>query len=177
MLGLDPSRRRLVELGGGLLGGAALIGVIALLVAAVLPFPWSATRLPCRRRSVSLAYLLSTNAVEELSLRGYGFERWIAAIGHWPAQILDGAPIRHVPTSCKAGHGKVALVDERSASVLFGLVFVRWRSVPAALGVHAAMNWCRDLLLLDSPDAEAGSAPRSREGVDPGEQFTSDGRP
>jgi hypothetical protein len=30
-------------------------------------------------------------------------------------------------------------------------VFVRWRSVPAAVGVHVAGNWMRDLTVLDPP--------------------------
>ncbi|HKH90656.1 MAG TPA: CPBP family intramembrane glutamic endopeptidase [Gemmatimonadaceae bacterium] len=89
VLGLDPRPRRLVELGGGPLGGAVLIGVMALLLAAVLPFPWK--RNAGFRAGVaawSLVYLLSSNAVEELVFRGYGFDRMMAAIGLWPAQIL-----------------------------------------------------------------------------------------
>jgi hypothetical protein len=44
---------------------------------------------------------------------------------------------------------------------LFGLVFVRWRSVPAAAGVHAAANWVRDLLLSDPPTVTTLLAPLS----------------
>ena len=36
-------------------------------------------------------------------------------------------------------------------SLVFGLVFVRWRSVPAAAGGHVAANWMRDLTLQDPP--------------------------
>jgi membrane protease YdiL (CAAX protease family) len=35
----------------------------------------------------------------------------------------------------------VAFVSTTAGSLLFGLVFIRWRSVPAAAGVHAAWNW------------------------------------
>jgi len=172
VLGLDPRPRRLVELGGGLLGGAMLIGVMALLVAAMLPFPWE--RNSGFRAGIaawSLAYLLSSNAVEELVFRGYGFERMIAAIGHWPAQILTALvfAVFHVV------HGwpwQVALASTTLGSVLFGLVFVRWRSVPAALGVHAAMNWVRDLLLLDPPTPKTLYAPYSLRAWMPEEQFT-----
>jgi membrane protease YdiL (CAAX protease family) len=41
----------------------------------------------------------------------------------------------------------VAFVSTTAGSLLFGLVFIRWRSVPAATGVHAAWNWTRDLVM------------------------------
>jgi len=172
VLGLDPRPRRLVELGGGLLGGAVVIAVMALLIAALLPFPWE--RNEGFRAGVaawSLVYLLSGNAVEELAFRGYGFERMIAAIGLWPAQILTALvfAVFHVV------HGwpwQVALVSTTLGSILFGLVFVRWQSVPAALGVHAAMNWVRDLLLLDPPTSKTLYAPHSLRAWMPEEQFT-----
>jgi membrane protease YdiL (CAAX protease family) len=171
VLGLDPRPRRLVELGGGLLGGALVVGVMALAVAAALPFEWA--RNPDFRAGVaawSLLYLLASNAVEELVFRGYGFERMIAAIGLWPAQILTALlfAVFHVV------HGwpwDVALVSTTLASILFGLVFVRWQSVPAALGVHVAMNWTRDLLLLDPPSAKTLYAPFSLRRWLPEEQF------
>ena len=172
VLGLDPRPRRLVELGGGLLGGALVIGVMALAIGVALPFDWA--RNPGFRGGVaawSLAYLLASNAVEELVFRGYGFERMIAAIGHWPAQIVTALvfAIFHVV------HGwpwDVALTSTTLGSVLFGLVFVRWRSVPAAVGVHVAMNWVRDLLLLDPPTAKTFYAPLSLRQWLPLEQFT-----
>jgi membrane protease YdiL (CAAX protease family) len=37
---------------------------------------------------------------------------------------------------------EVALISTTAGSLLFGLVFVRWQSVPAAIGVHAA--WTSD---------------------------------
>jgi membrane protease YdiL (CAAX protease family) len=171
-LGLDPKPRRLLELGGGLLGGALVIGVMAVAVAAALPFEWA--RNPQFRVGVagwSLAYLLTGNAVEELVFRGYGFERMIASVGHWPAQILTALlfALFHVL------HGwpwDIALVSTTLGSILFGLVFVRWQSVPAAVGIHAAMNWTRDLLLLDPPTAKTLYAPLSLRRWVPVEQFT-----
>jgi membrane protease YdiL (CAAX protease family) len=64
----------------------------------------------------------------------------------------------------------VALVGTTVGSLLFGLVFVRWRSLPAAIGVHAAVNWTRDLLLLDPPTAKTLFAPLSPRPWTSGEQ-------
>ena len=171
VLGLDPKPRRLLELGGGFLGGALVIGVMALAIGIALPFDWM--RNPGFRAGValsSLAFLLASNAVEELVFRGYGFERLIAAIGHWPAQIVTAIvfAVFHVV------HGwpwDVALSSTTIASILFGLVFVRWRSVPAAVGVHVAMNWVRDLLLLDPPLPKTFYAPLALRQWMPLEQF------
>ena len=172
VLGLDPKPRRLAELALGFLGGALVVGVMAVLLSFALPYPWQ--RNEGFRIGValwSLLYLLLTNGVEELAFRGYGFERLIAAIGHWPAQIA----IALISAAVHVMHGwtwETALVSTALGSILFGLVFVRWRSIPAALGVHVAMNWTRDLLLTDPPDAKTFFAPFSVRTWMPLERFT-----
>lgn len=154
VLGLDASWLRVRELGAGWIGGALLILVMALLVRVLLPFPW--VRNPAFDATVaasSLLWLLCGNAVEELVFRGYGFERLIAAIGHWPAQLATALlfAVFHVVNGWP---WPLALLGTTVGSLLFALVFIRWRSVPAAVGVHAAVNWTRDLLLLDPPTAK-----------------------
>ena len=172
VLGLDARPRRLAELALGFVAGALLIGVMALALSAVLPYPWRRNEgFSAGLAAWSLLYLLLTNGVEELAFRGYGFERLIAAIGHWPAQIAIAllSAVFHVL------HGwtwEIALVATTLGSILFGLVFVRWRSVPAALGVHVAMNWMRDLLLTDPPTGKTFFAPFSVRRWMPLEEFT-----
>lgn len=172
VLGLDPKPRRLAELGLGFLGGALLVGVIAAVMYFAIRYPWQ--RNPTFRpdqAAWSLLFLLTANGVEELVFRGYSFERMISAIGLWPAQILTALvfALFHVL------HGwswSTALVGTTLGSILFGLVFVRWRSVPAALGVHAAGNWTRDLLLADPPTVRTFIAPFSVRRWMPLEEFT-----
>ncbi|HKP15292.1 MAG TPA: CPBP family intramembrane glutamic endopeptidase [Gemmatimonadaceae bacterium] len=172
VLGLDPKPRRLAELALGFVGAALLVGVIAVVMYFVLPFPWQ--RNPNFRfdqAAWSLLFLLMSNGVEELVFRGYSFERMISAIGLWPAQIVTALifAVFHVL------HGwswNAALVGTTLGSILFGLVFVRWRSVPAAVGVHAAGNWMRDLLLSDPPTAKTFFSPVSVRAWTPLEQFT-----
>ena len=161
VLGLDPSWCRLGELLGGFAGGALLMGIIAVCLWAVLPFPWARNSgFSLTVAGFSLLWLLSSNAVEELIFRGYSFERLIAAIGHWPAQILTALlfALFHI---INGWDWKVALVGTTIGSLLFGLVFVRWQSVPAAVGVHASVNWVRDLLLLDPPTPKTVFGPVS----------------
>jgi membrane protease YdiL (CAAX protease family) len=172
VLGLDPSWRRLGELTAGLAGGAALILFIAVLARLVLPFPWAWNPNFSARMAVwSLLWLLSANAVEELVFRGYGFERLIVGLGHWPAQFVTALlfAMFHVVNGWP---WQVALLGTTVGSLLFGLVFVRWRSVPAAAGVHAAANWVRDLLLNDPPTEKTLLAPLSPRPWTPAEQLT-----
>lgn len=171
-LGLDPRPRRLGELGLGFVAGVLLVVVIAVVMYFALPYPWvrNGTFRP-DQAAWSLLFLLAANGVEELVFRGYAFERMISAIGHWPAQIVTALvfAVYHVL------HGwtwSAALVGTTLGSILFGLVFVRWRSVPAALGVHAAGNWTRDLLLADPPTVRTFFAPFSVRRWMPLEEFT-----
>ena len=170
-LGLDPSLRRVKELGAGLAGGALLAVVMALLIGVVLPFPWARNpRFDGLAAAYSLFWFLCSNATEELVFRGYAFDRLIAGIGHWKAQVVTALvfALFHVANGWS---WQVALTGTTIGSLLFGLVFVRWRSVPAAAGVHAAANWTRGLLLDDPPKATTLFAPLSPRPWTPTEQL------
>jgi membrane protease YdiL (CAAX protease family) len=172
VLGLDPAWRRAGELAAGFGGGALLIGVVALCVSVILPFPWLVNpRFDLGAAGFSLLWLLCGNAVEELIFRGYGFERLIAGIGIWKAQLVTALLFAgfHIVNGWP---WQVALIGTTAGSLLFGMVFIRWRSVPAAVGVHAAGNWVRDLLLVDPPTAKTLFAPLSPRPWTPGEQIS-----
>ena len=150
-VGLNLSWRRAGEFVCGLGGGALLVAVIASGMVPVLPFPWVRNpRFDATLAMFSFLSLLYGNFVEELIFRGYSFERLIAGIGHWKAQLVTAIlfAVFHIANGWP---WQVALVGTTVGSLLFGLVFVRWRSVPAATGVHVAANWMRDLTLLDPP--------------------------
>jgi membrane protease YdiL (CAAX protease family) len=171
VLGLDPRPRRLAELAVGFLGGALLIAVVAAVMYFMLPFPWQ--RNPSFRLGAavtSLLVLLVASSIEELIFRGYALERMMSAIGLWPAQILTAL----IFAGYHMLHGwswDTAIIGTTLGSILFGLVFARWRSVPAAVGVHAAGNWTRDLLLADPPSARTFFAPLASRAWTPLDQF------
>ena len=171
VLGLELTWRRGREFVAGFAGGAALVGVAALGAWAVLPFPWIANpRFAPAAAASSLLSLLCGNAVEELLFRGYGFERLVAGVGVWPSQLATALLFAafHV---ARGWPWPVALLGTTAGSLLFGAVFLRWRSVPAAVGVHVAVNWVRDLVLLDPPAATTLFAPLAPRPWTPGEQM------
>lgn len=158
-LGIGPPGSALGHLLLGVGLGALLIGVVALGTAVALPFPWARNpRFDPAAAAVGALWLLCGNAAEELIFRGYSFERLIVGIGHWRAQLLTALwfAVFHV---AQGWTWQTALVFTTTGSLLFGLVFVRWHSLPAAVGVHAAANWTRDLLLLDPPTNRTLLAP------------------
>lgn len=161
VLGLNASWRRFGQFLAGLIGGILLMMAVALCVKVSLPFPWARNPLfSPSAAALSLVAFLWSGAAEELMFRGYSFERLIALIGHWKAQLVTAFifALYHIVAGWP---WQVALIGTTVGSVLFGLVFVRWRSVPAAIGVHAAVNWINGLLLQDPPSAQTLFAPLS----------------
>ena len=161
VLGLNPAWRRLAELIAGIALGTLLILLVALCVRLFLPFKWSwNAAFRWDAAAFSLLYFLSGNAVEELLFRGYSFERLIAGLGLWKAQVAT-ALLFAVFHMVNGWPWQIALTGTTVGSLLFGMVFIRWRSVPAAIGVHAAANWTRDFLLTDPPGLQTLYAPLS----------------
>jgi membrane protease YdiL (CAAX protease family) len=170
-LGLDGSWHRVGELIAGVGGGALLIGLVSLGTWIFLPFPWATNpRFEPAAAGWSLLWLLLSNSSEELIFRGYSFERLITAIGIWKAQLVTALlfAVFHIVNGWP---WQVALVGTTAGSILFGFVFIRWKTVPAAIGVHVAGNWVRGLLLVDPPTSTTLFAPLAPRPWTAGEQM------
>jgi len=76
----------------------------------------------------------------------------------WPALIL----VALLFATYHLLHGytwQLAFTGSVIGSLMFGLVFARTRSVPAAAGFHAATNWARVLVLSDPPSTRSWFGP------------------
>jgi membrane protease YdiL (CAAX protease family) len=172
VLGLELSWRPPVYLLGGLLGGVLVGAVITVLLHAVLPFEWTFNpAFIWKLAAVSLLYLVIANGVEELVFRGYAFERLIASLGLWPAQLIV-ALLFAVYHLINGYAWQVAFTGTVIGSLMFGLVFARTGSVLAATGFHAATNWTRDLVLLDPPTMKTWFGPVAGRNWTPAERQT-----
>lgn len=154
-LGLDLSPRRMAQFGAGAAGGAVLALVVIGLTRLVMPFHWAPNAgFRPAMAAFSLAFLLVANACEELVFRGYSFDVLVRRLGAWPAQALVAVAFALFHVAC-GWPWLVALTATTAGSLLFGLVMLRWRSLPATIGLHVMWNWTRDLL-FQSP-ATAGT--------------------
>ena len=148
------SRLALKNLLLGFACGFVLFGIGAVGLRLALPFQW------VFNPSVSilgligaLTYHLTTNACEELAWRGYALDSLTRSVGLWPAQGIVALVAACFHVVC-GWRWDVALVSTTAGSLLFGLVFYRWGSLPAAIGVHSAWNWTGGLLF--DTKAQAG---------------------
>jgi membrane protease YdiL (CAAX protease family) len=143
---VSVSGRMATGLFAGFAAGVVLFGLGAVGLRATLPFKWVLSpTVSLAAIFVAAGYHLATGACEELAWRGFAFDSLIRAIGFWPSQLVVAIVAACFHVVC-GWTWSVALISTTAGSVLFGLVFYRWRSLPAAVGVHLAWNWTRDLL-------------------------------
>lgn len=91
----------------------------------------------------TLATLAIAAAAEELLFRGFVFQRLIAGLGAWPAQLIIAAffTLTHSDSLREQGHlAYLAGANIFTASILFGLAYLRTRSLALPLGLHFAAN-------------------------------------
>jgi membrane protease YdiL (CAAX protease family) len=87
---------------------------------------------------------------EELLFRGVLFQRLIAGIGLWPAQAVIGLffVLTHLGNPGMDGATRIwAGVNIFVASILFGLAYVRTRSLALPIGLHFMANVIQGIVL------------------------------
>jgi membrane protease YdiL (CAAX protease family) len=96
-------------------------------------------------------YLFTSVALlEELMFRGFLFQRLVAGLGAWPAQLALAAlfAFAHWGNPGMEGAAKVwATIDIALAAVTLGLAYLRTRSLALPVGLHLGWNWTQGHLL------------------------------
>ena len=139
----QPDIRWLIELGFGMAAGTILMAVPAFVLTCFGAVHWHI--------GVSAVVLLiagvETMAVaaiaEELLFRGFIFQRLVDGIGAWPAQLIVGGffLLTHLNNPGMTGATRFwAGMNIFLASVLFGLAFLRTRSLAMPIGLHFMAN-------------------------------------
>ena len=127
----------------GAAGGGLLMAVPALALGLAGVTSWrihpggAATLWP------TLAVLAAAAATEELLFRGFMFQRLLDGLGEWPAQLLMGALflLTHSDALRDLGAlGYLAAANIFLASMVFGLAYLRTRSLAMPLGLHLGAN-------------------------------------
>jgi uncharacterized protein len=135
------------------LGG--LIGCVLMLIPAFIlgifgwvSFQWNPNSFSAL--TSSLVLFAGVAVIEELLFRGFAFQRLISGLGLWPAQLITAAffLLTHLNNPGMTGAIKImAGVNIFLASILFGLAFIRTRSLAMPLGPHWMANWIQGAIL------------------------------
>ncbi len=137
------------SLSKGLLIGAALMLVPALILL-LAGVRWIANPLDLSAILPITVLFIAYAVSEELLFRGFIFQRLIAALGEWPAQLIISGlfMVAHLDNPGMTGTIKVlASINIFLASILFGLAFIKTRSLALPIGIHFMANWVQGILL------------------------------
>jgi membrane protease YdiL (CAAX protease family) len=135
--------RWLKELGlGGLVGSALMLfPALIMWIFGWVHWQWNPTGFSTL---ASVVLLFAGVAVaEELLFRGFVFQRLIAGLGEWPAQLILAGYflLTHLNNPGMTGDVKIlAGINIFLASILFGLAFIRTKSLAMPLGLHFMAN-------------------------------------
>jgi membrane protease YdiL (CAAX protease family) len=138
---LDGRWPREFLLGG--LAGVLLMAVPAMALGLTGVVSWRLDAGAAASLWTELALLAAAVATEELLFRGFLFRRLLDGLGTWPAQLIIGAlfTLTHSDALRALGPlGYVAGANIFLASILFGLAYLRTRSLAMPLGLHLAAN-------------------------------------
>jgi membrane protease YdiL (CAAX protease family) len=94
--------------------------------------------------SSSLSLSAGVAIAEELLFRGFLFQRLIAGLGQWAAQLIIAAYflLAHLNNPGMTGGVKaMASINIFLASILFGLAFIQTKSLAMPLGLHFMANF------------------------------------
>lgn len=128
---------------GGLIGSALML-VPAFLLGIFGLIEWRSEPEGLSAVVPSLFFFAGVAFTEELLFRGFVFQRLISGLGEWSAQLIVAVffLLTHQNNPGMAGSVRVmASMNIFLASILFGLVFTRTRSLAMPIGLHWMANW------------------------------------
>lgn len=96
---------------------------------------------------------------EETLFRGFVFQRLIESLGQWPAQLLTAGMflLTHLNNPGMTGTTKIfASLNIFIASVMFGLAFIKTKSLALPMGIHFMANFMQGAILGFGVSGERG---------------------
>lgn len=138
------------ELSLGIITGMAIMLTPALFLSAFPGINWHINTVQWVPLLTALLLFAGVAVAEEFLFRGFIFQRLISGVGTTGAQLILGALflLTHLNNPGMTGTVKVlAGLNIFLASLLFGLAFIRTRSLAMALGIHFMANSMQGLVL------------------------------
>ena len=143
-------RRWIMGFGVGAMLGGLLMAIPALGLAAAGLARFELSTSAAQALANAAALMLAVALAEELLFRGVLFQRLMDGLGIWPAQVLTALlfVLTHLNNPGMEGATKVwAGCNIFLASILFGLTFVRTRSLAMPIGLHFMANVMQGVIL------------------------------
>ena len=128
---------------GGLIGSALML-IPALILGIFGWVHWQWNPEGVSTLSSNLLLFAGVAIAEELLFRGFVFQRLIAGLGQWTAQLIIAAFFLLTHLSNPGMTGTVKLIASMNiflASILFGLTFIQTKSLAMPLGLHFMANF------------------------------------
>jgi membrane protease YdiL (CAAX protease family) len=147
-LGFALGKSWFIEFGLGIVGGAFIVGTSALLIRMVGGFHWNSDPAGSLWRiGLGFLFFLAVGMDEEISFRGYPFQRLVEEVGIWPALAVLALPFAALhlgnPGISVAGTTLklLTIINIMLMSILLSLCFIRTRSLALPIGLHLGWNW------------------------------------
>ncbi|HTE28277.1 lysostaphin resistance A-like protein [Flavitalea sp.] len=134
----------------GMMIGATLMIIPSVLLLVTGHVTWQGSGIDIRTLTLGTFMFLMVAIAEELLFRGFIFQRLIDAFGEWPAQIIISLLflLTHLDNPGMTGNIKLfASINIFLASILFGLAYIKTRSLAMPIGIHFMANWVQGILL------------------------------
>ncbi len=142
---------------GGALGGL-LMALPALVLAATGLVRFELSGVAPQALLMATLLMAGVALAEELLFRGILFQRLVDGLGVWPAQVLISLlfVLTHLNNPGMEGATKIwAGCNIFVASILFGLAFIRTRSLAMPIGIHFMANVMQGVILGFGVSGEA----------------------
>lgn len=149
-MGYRLSGRWAGELGLGVLGGAGIMVLTALVAMSAGGFHWVRGGGTLAATGMGFLLFVAVAFNEETLFRGYLFQRLVDGLGQWPTQVLMALLFAsaHWNNPGMVGMTKVwATLNIALAAVLLGLCYLKTRSLALPIGVHLGWNFTQGNLL------------------------------
>lgn len=146
----EPNALALRDLGVGIAFGFLLMAAPAAMLWCGGFVHFSLTPLQAERILAAVLLMAAVAIAEELLFRGVIFQRLVAAVGEWPAQIVIGLlfVLTHLGNPGMDGATKAwAGANIFLASILFGKAFLRSKGLALPIGLHFMANVTQGVVL------------------------------
>ncbi len=134
----------------GMLAGAALMVIPSIFLLVSGRVSWQIQQVDFSSLVTVTLVSIGVAIAEELLFRGFIFQRLIHSIGEWPAQMIIAAYFLLIHINNPGMTGNVRLIAGINiflASIMFGLAFIRTKSLAMPIGIHFMANWVQGTVL------------------------------